>query len=277
MEPIFPGMDPYIEAPGVWPDFHDAFLAYAREALQPLLPGGYYAVLRAREEIGIAGYEPEAVMFPDVAVKRTERQPPRDAAREHRVASGTATLPERLVIATKEKPRVNFLEIRDASSGDRLVTLIELLSPSNKLSGPDREAFQRKQDEVLASEANWMEVDLLRGGKRIGCHRSVDVHCRKKGYDYSVVVSRASRRGPKLEIELYGFRVRDPLPIVSVPLFPPHTDVDLDMRRVFRRTYETGPYPWIARYDQPLDPSLAPDDERWVRELLEARGAVRRS
>ena len=28
MEPIFPGMDPYLEAPGIWPGFHEAFLSY---------------------------------------------------------------------------------------------------------------------------------------------------------------------------------------------------------------------------------------------------------
>ena len=130
MEPIFPGMDPYLEAPGVWPDFHDAFLAYAREALQPLLPKGYYAVLRSREELGISGYAPEVVLLPDVAVKSTERKLVSEALRKENAASGTATLPERLIIAAREKPKVNFLEIRDASRGDRLVTLIELLSPS---------------------------------------------------------------------------------------------------------------------------------------------------
>lgn len=49
-------MDPYLEAPGLWPDFHHSFLAYARETLQPLLPDAYCAQLRTREEIGIAGY-----------------------------------------------------------------------------------------------------------------------------------------------------------------------------------------------------------------------------
>src|SRR5512145_904876 len=45
MEPIFPGMDPYLESTEVWPDFHDSFLFCIREALQPVLPQRYYAQL----------------------------------------------------------------------------------------------------------------------------------------------------------------------------------------------------------------------------------------
>ena len=289
MEPIFPGMDPYLEARGVWPDFHDRFLAYATETLQPGLPKGHYALLRDREEIGIAGFEAETVFFPDVAVKKAERTERTARAAgtakttlylppaEGQAASGTATVPERLIIAKKEGARVNFLEVRDTTSGDRLVTRIELLSPSNKVLGPDRDAFLREQGEVLGSEANWIEIDLLRDGKRIACHPSVGPHLKRRGYDYSVVVSRASRRAPELELEIYGFRRRDLFPTIGIPLSQPHADVPLDLGRVFHRTYTTGPYPMIARYETPLDPPLLAETEEWVRALLEARGLPART
>jgi len=272
MEPVFPGMDPYLEARGIWPDFHDAFLAYTREALQPLLPPGHYALLRDREEIGIAGFEAQGVLFPDVAVKSTPRGASHGATDAQQATAGTATLPEKLLLPADEKAKVNFVEIRDSASGDRLVTLLELLSPSNKLPGPDRESYLRKQSEILRSDANWIEVDLLRNGERIACHRSVAAHCRKRGFQYAVVVSRATCRTPRMEVELYGIRIRDPLPSILVPISPNHPDVRLDLGGVFRRTYSAGPYHVIARYDQPLDPPLDRDDGDWVRRLLEARG-----
>ncbi|MFQ6042589.1 MAG: DUF4058 family protein, partial [Candidatus Poribacteria bacterium] len=39
----FPGMDPYLENPVWWPDFHHSFITYARDALQPGLRPRYRA------------------------------------------------------------------------------------------------------------------------------------------------------------------------------------------------------------------------------------------
>jgi hypothetical protein len=273
MEPLFPGMDPYLESPDVWPDFHDSFLAYTRETLQPLLPAGYYAQLRTREEIGIAGYQAERVIYSDVSVRETVRPSVEAGPSAGRSPSGAAVAPEHIVIAADESLEVSFLEIRGLRD-DELVTLIELLSPSNKLPGPDREAFERKEREVLSSGTNWVEIDLLRQGRRLACHPRVDLHCKSKGYDYVVVVSRAARRDP-LDLEIYGFGVREPLPAVAVPLRPPDADVSLDLGRVFRRAYETGPYGKIVRYDLPADPPLADKDVSWARELVARCGRGR--
>src|SRR5438105_8209664 len=72
MSSPFPGMDPYLEAPDIWPDFHDAFAGEIRGALNQSLPLPYYARLEMRPEIGIVedeGYERRIV--PDVAVVRS--------------------------------------------------------------------------------------------------------------------------------------------------------------------------------------------------------------
>jgi Protein of unknown function (DUF4058) len=34
----FPGMDPFLENPGIFSDFHDSFITYLRENLQANLP-----------------------------------------------------------------------------------------------------------------------------------------------------------------------------------------------------------------------------------------------
>ncbi len=269
MEPFFPGMDPYLEAPGIWPGFHEAFLFCVREVLQPVPPERYYAELRTREEVGIAGFPSDAVLYSDVAVKDLPQgwQAP-GAAR-----SGTTAVaaPEHLVIASQEPLTVSFVEVRETAAGGRLVTLIDLLSPSNKLSCPDRESFERKQEEILSSDAHWIEIDLLRSGKRVGGHARVDTHCRAKGYDYVIVVSRSSKRSP-LDLEIYGFKVRDLFPVVGVPLCSPDPDVALDLGKVFRRAYETGPYRKLIRYDLAPDPPLSGEQAAWARGVLEARG-----
>ncbi len=248
-------MDPYLEAPDIWPGFHEAFLSYTRELLQPLLPARYYADLRTREEVGIAGLPADHVIYPDVTIRETGS--PSSTARTERRSQvvATATAPEHIVIA-EETLRVGFLEIREVGRGGRLVTLIELLSPSNKTAGPDREAYETKQREILGSNANWVEIDLLRSGKRVACHPSVHVHCRKKGYHYLVTVSRVTRRSPVLDLEIYGFTVRDPFPRISLPLRDPDPDVVLDLGQVFRRAYESGPYTKIVRYEAPPEPPI---------------------
>ena len=66
-----------------------------------------------------------------------------------------------------EPIRHHFVEIRDSSQGHKLITLIEIVSPSNKRPGPDRQAYERKQRKVLESDASLVEIDLLRDGRRI--------------------------------------------------------------------------------------------------------------
>ncbi|MBI3463061.1 MAG: DUF4058 family protein, partial [Planctomycetes bacterium] len=44
----FPGMDPFLEHPGIFPDLHDSLVTYLREALQPRLPSPYYAGIGSR-------------------------------------------------------------------------------------------------------------------------------------------------------------------------------------------------------------------------------------
>ncbi len=247
MSAVFPGMDPYLEAPGIWPGFHEAFLSYMRETIQPLLPENYYADIKTREEIGIAGCRAEKIRHSEQA---------------------SATVPERIQVIEEEPLRVSFLEIRDAARDHVLATLIELLSPSNKTSGPDRDAFEQKQREVLSSQANWVQIDLQRSGDRVGCHPSIETHARRKGYHYLVTVSRAGRRSPALDLDLYGFTVRDPLPVISVPLLDPDPDVTLDLGVVFRRAYETGPYRKIIDYRAQPSPPLAGEEAAWARGII---------
>ena len=68
----------------------------------------------------------------------------------------------------QEEHRETFVEIYAASPGQRLVTTIEVLSPSNKRPGTEGwELYQRKRQTLLLGNVNLVEIDLLRGGQRM--------------------------------------------------------------------------------------------------------------
>ncbi len=43
MPSLFPGMDPYLEAPRYWEEFHTWLIFYLGDALQDRMPAGYVA------------------------------------------------------------------------------------------------------------------------------------------------------------------------------------------------------------------------------------------
>ena len=66
MAMIFPGMDPYLEDPRLWPGVHNALVVYIRDQLQPCLPPHYVAALE--ERVFVADTPQQYV--PDVQVRR---------------------------------------------------------------------------------------------------------------------------------------------------------------------------------------------------------------
>src|SRR5438132_11833304 len=69
----FPGMDPYLETPALWSDFHASFITYWRDALIDALPDNYE--VRIDEKVSLVEINPprEKLIEPDVAV--TQRGP----------------------------------------------------------------------------------------------------------------------------------------------------------------------------------------------------------
>lgn len=268
----FPGMDPYLESPAIWPDLHDAMAGEIRNELNQILPSPYYARLEMRPEIGIEEDRSRQRIVPDVTVVR---YPSRPTSTE-----GTAVLnrPRRDVSSSfdikvrYEKIRHHFVEIRDAAQGHKLITLIEILSPSNKRPGPDRESYREKQLDVLRSDANLIEIDLLRSGARVlpelesgSPFLEVD-----PAPDYLILVNRASQRdGATMGFQAFGSSLREWLPCIPVPLKPGEPEPPLDLQYVFNRAYDGGPYRRGAvDYSAPPDPPLPEADAAWAAALV---------
>ena len=261
MRSPFPGMDPFLELH--WGDVHHSLIQYLRDALQPGLPGD----LRARVEERVfveADHEKQREIIPDAHLAETESW--RGAG-----GGGVALLEEvdvevaapLLIELVDVEVTEGFIEIRERSGG-LVVTVIEVLSPSNKRKGPGRKSYLRKQRDVLASAASLVEVDLLRGGKRVlavgdipPSHHSEALVCISPGW-------KRTRR------ELYALPLSRKLPIIPIPLRPQEKRIRLDLQALIDQVYQAGRYNDLD-YAQSLDPPLSPEQTAWLHTLLEVR------
>ncbi len=268
----FPGMDPYVEAPDIWPDFHDALAAEIRTELNNTLPEPYYARLGMRPELGVVlGEGVLRRIVPDVVVVRR----PQEARPTAPVLDRPRTqISEPIHLTVHTDPiRHHFVEIRDASRDHKLVTLIEIVSPSNKSAGPDRKAYEDKQLEVLSSDVNLIELDLLRTGDRLLPYAGLYEAVEQLKPDYLILINRAaSRQGLVTDYELYPVDLAEQLPCIPVPLRAGEPDVPLDLQVMVNRAYDGGPYRRMVDYTRPPDPPLSDEDATWADQLLRDAG-----
>jgi hypothetical protein len=271
-------MDPYLEAPDIWPDFHDGLAAQIRVELNSTLPTPYYARLEMRPELGIVdeGGSTRRII-PDVSVVR-----PPQATRDTGLVTvldrpRTIVSPSVEVIVHTEPFRHAVVEIRDPTRGHKLITLIEIASPSNKRPGADRRTYLHKQKEVLDSDANLIELDLLRTGDRLLTNLSLqnEVARLDPSPDYLVLVNRAWLRvGDALAYQVFAVPVTEPLPCIPVPLRQGQEEVPLDLQFIFNHVYDGGPY-WrgAVDYEEPPQPPLADDQAAWAVQRIQQRMA----
>ena len=159
-----------------------------------------------------------------------------------------------------------YLEILDATDGNRVVTMIEYLSVSNKVDGQGRELYLRKRNDCQAAGVNVVEIDLQRRGvpTTLG-----DPYLQEAGDppDYHGSVWRAAVRET---VECYPMRLRDPLPVIAIPLRPDDGDVALDLQELINLAYRRGRYEATAYRKRPK-PAFSEDDEEWIDSVLAGR------
>lgn len=256
----FPGMDPYLEQ--FWGDVHASLVLYIRDQLQPNLP----ATLRARVEERVFVEAPTGLrryVAPDVRVVQRGRGKGAAAS-----AAGVAVA-EPVVIPLPDEPVTQgYVEIIDVASGKKVITVIEVLSPANKLPGPGQEQYLQKQREVLAGGVNLVEIDLLRRGQRIAALPADQVPPDLRT-PYLVVVRRATN---PLAAELYALPLRQRLPAIKVPLRKKDADVPLDLQALIAQCYQNGGYDADIDYRAEADPPLEADEAEWADELLRRQG-----
>jgi hypothetical protein len=260
----FPGVDPYLEDQGYWREFHSKFLNGIQDTLAERVPDAYE--VRIEERLSL-NYEPDprppCETWPDVAVLRKSGAPGSGVP-----TPGTTTLePVALALPRYQLEEVieHRIEIRRRSDRD-LVTVIELLSPSNKEAPGDR-LYSKKRLELIHKQVHLVELDLLMGGKRLPMEDELP-----KGHYYAFV-SRAERR---FLSDTYAWSIRDPLPTIPIPLLAPDPDVPLDLAGIFNTVYQRARYERSIDYAAPLGLSLKPEDRTWAQAIardFDRRGA----
>jgi hypothetical protein len=250
----FPGMDPYLEHPALWESFHARLVVALANQLQPLLDPRYVASVEQRVFV-----EGPQQRIPDVLIRQvTPADEAAVAVMEPRSAQVTVVEVDPLEV------RETRIEILDTYRDLKIVTLIEVLSPSNKTPGPGRESYLAKQQETLASDVHLVEIDLLRRGQHtVAVPEWRMAHLTE--YTYLTCVSRWPKRH---RFELYRARLQERLPDVSVPLVAPDADALLSIQDAIQQVYAEGRYDRWLKYRAPCEPPLSVDDQTWAARLL---------
>lgn len=253
----FPGMDPYLEERALWPDMHLRLINNIAEALQPQVRPKYLA--RINERIELAGLSQGYI--PDVMVVEPPRAP---ALLQTQPATLVADEPQTVAFLDEER-HVPYLEIIYRETGD-VVTLIEVLSPANKV-GDGRLKYMQKQRDLLNSQANLVEIDLLSGPTATLAHAFTITS--PPNWRYVISISRPQQRN---RLEFYAIALDGQLPRCRIPLRPADPDVVLDLPAVFTRCYDAGGYDLLLDYQQPPPIILNNSELEWLQSHLVQHG-----
>ncbi|HUE71747.1 MAG TPA: DUF4058 family protein [Pirellulaceae bacterium] len=254
----FPGMDPFIEARGLWADFHDKLIVEIANALNASLPPRYTAQLGERtfvDSIDVLGQRSDSVLIkPDVRVDyegpRAD-QVPGTALREDLAATSV------LLEGPREfEERENFVEIRDLDNQEALVTCIEVLSPSNKRPGTSGwYEYERKRSLFFQGAANFVEIDLLRGGQR---------HAMKGRWPDSPYCLLVLWKDRVPWSRVWPTYLTQPILPLPIPLLPPDPDLILELQPLIDTIYRGSRYTRRLRYNELIDPPLSPDEAAFL-------------
>jgi hypothetical protein len=214
-------MDPYLEDEKLWPAFHHQLVSCL---YQILLPG---LIDRYRARVGQRHYATEQALFTSIV---------------------------------REEHVEEFIEIRQRSDG-RLITLVDVVSPTNKTTTEGRTTYLKKRNEVKASNTNLVEIDLVMQGQPMLDYSREGL----PDWDHAVTVTRSTQPD---RYEIYTATLPKRLPRFRLPLAADDRDTVLDLQAAFTRCYDQGGF--SAKVDYQRDPvtRLTDDNRKWIGDLL---------
>jgi hypothetical protein len=251
-------MNPWLE--GYWRDVHASLLVYARDQLNAELPPGLQARVDERLAIDTDESKPRPYV-PDVAITESWNRPagPVLGAAGQLVAAAEPT------IVDESPETLRRVEIVDSRA--RVITAIELLSPSNKEPEEQRLDWRYKRTDYLRGGINVVEIDLLRGGGWTLPDRTLLKPVPPGRIHYHVAVIRPPRVGRR---EFYIMRLRERLPAIRIPLRRTDPDVALDLQILVDQCYERGRYADVIDYSKPPHPPLPQEEAAWASEIVQS-------
>ena len=201
MSTPFPGMDPYLERRGIWKQVHTDLIVSIRRFLTPLLRPRYHVGIEECTYLAVLPPDDQGTGIPDVLITLPQRHTA-GAPMATALTTPEAAQPVVAELPMPEEVQERYLEIRTVPE-QQVITVIEIVSPANKLSREGREQYENKRLKVLGSLTHLVEVDLLRTAQplpmKVASHN-----------DYRILVSRSQHR-PRADLYLFG----------CATLFPP--------------------------------------------------------
>jgi len=250
-------MDPFIESQKKWPRFHTSVLIAIADALVPKVRPAYevevedYVFLCDDSDASIKRIRPDVHVF--------------DAGHGWREYAGaamaTAVEHATRTVIVEEPTEQHFLTIRDLADR-KIVTVIELFSPTNKDGGEGSHEYRVKRANICRTDAHLVELDLLRGGQRLPTTEPLPPA------DFYGLIT---RKGQSPHATVLAWTLHDRLPVIPVPLKDGDADVPLELQPIFDSVYERAGYDYSLKYDLPLNPPISQSDQSWVAQVLAAR------
>lgn len=254
----FPGFNPYLEHPAIWPGIHHWLIIGLAGYLSPQLRPQYRVAVEVRMYETI-GEQSLLVGIPDVAINRAKRDQTPDSQKT--LSGSIATIqskPQRVTVPVAETVKQGYLEVREVSTG-QVITVVEILSPVNKRTGKGRQQYEDKRNRILNTQTHLVEIDLLREGKPMMFLGKIVES------DYRILVSRGDCRP---QADLYGFDLQDPVPAFPLPLKKPDENVLVNLEELLQNIYDQGGFDLAIDYRQPPNPPLSSENSVWVDQLL---------
>jgi hypothetical protein len=257
MESPFPGMDPYLEHPSLWPDVHNRLIAALADDLSERVAPRYYVGLERRTYL-LKADDLVFIRRPDIAVASATDV----AGCALRPVATSVTVLE-VGVPMQDEVSENFLEVHEVKTG-KLVTRLELLSPVNKVYRQGRDEYERKRRYVFRSLTNLVEIDLLWAGE------PMPVIGAQVQSDYRILVSRGIQRP---HASLIAFTLRQPIPTITLPLLSGDDEPEVALNHLLHMLYRRARFDLRLDYTLPPIPPLAEADAAWAQALIAASSA----
>jgi hypothetical protein len=259
MPSVFPGMNPYLEHPDLFPGLHHWLIIEIARFLSPQLRPKYRVAVEVRM-YETADDSSVTIGIPDVMV--TTRQNNSDASNTNLAVATSTVKPVQVTVPIPITIKEGYLEVKEVGT-EELITTIEILSPTNKRPGKGRKAYEKKREQVLGSQTNLVEIDLLRKGKpMLMSGKNIES-------DYRILVCRGNRSPVA---DLYAFNLQDVIPAFPLPLRSSDNEPVIDLQVLLNEIYDVSGYDLIMDYTQEPVPPLSGADAIWADQLLREQG-----
>ncbi|MBD2249039.1 DUF4058 family protein [Nostoc sp. FACHB-888] len=247
----FPGMNPYLEDPELWPGVHGRLIVAIADYLSPQLHPKYFVAIEERI-YQTTSDDKLLIGILDVIVQNSQTTTNRELP--NIVVAAPAVQPKMVTVPMPEIVKERYLEVRKVGTKE-VVTVIEILSPKIKRKGEGCNAYETKRQRVLGSSTHLVEIDLLRAGEPMLVFGDGTQN------DYRILVSRAEHRP---QSDLYAFNLPDVIPSFALPLRTGDSEPLVDLQSLLTGIYDRTSYDLVIDYNQKPVSRLLERDRGWV-------------